>query len=147
MRRQEDIHVARKGKAPEEATQETPAITLTDLAGMVSTFAKDMSAGMTDMGERIAKLETAKPATGKATSKAKAEPKVAIPHTAALGSLKGVCSVSAQRIVEANYGRGEKAMGEYLAKLAEFQRSPEHPSTRMAYAQALAKHGWAKPSK
>lgn len=137
-----------KGKA-EEASQDAPEVTLASLAGMVSTFAGDVSAGMADMGERLAKLETAKPIAAKASGKAKAEkgPKVAIPHTAALGSLKGVCSVSAQRIVEAHYARGEKAMGEYLAKLAEFQRSPEHPSTRMAYAQALAKHGWAKAGK
>ncbi len=130
-----------------EAVEEAPAITTTDLASMIERFSEGVSTGMAEMGERIAKLETAKPAAGKATPKAKAEPKVALPHTAALGSLKGVCSVSAQRIVEANYARGEEAMGKYIAKLAEFQRSPEHPSTRMAYAQALAKHGWPKAGK
>ena len=138
--------MAKKGKN-QEATEEAPAITLTDLAGMVSNFAENVSGQMAEMGERLSKLETAKPATEGATARAKAEPKADIPHTEELGALKGVCSVSAQRIVEANYGRGETVMGEYLAKLAEFQRSPEHPSTRMAYAQALAKHGWPKPSK
>jgi hypothetical protein len=144
MRRQEDIHVAKSNKGKGE---EAPAITIADLAGMVTKFADTVGGEIAGIGERLAKLETAKPVAGKAAAKAEKGPKVAIPHTAALGSLKGVCSVSAQRIVEANYGRGEKAMGEYLAKLAEFQRSPEHPSTRMAYAQGLAKHGWAKAGK
>lgn len=65
--------------------------------------------------------------------------KRAIPHTPELGTLKGLCSPSAQATVERQFAKGTGAFVEYMAHLRE--TSPAFGKTpRTAYASALLEH-------
>lgn len=122
-----------KAQEPEAPAQEPEMPGLAKLEAMLGQIAT----GQEGINARLAKLEEAPAAPAKAAVKAKATPKITIPHTAELGTLKGICKPVAQAIVEANYRKGKAVMGEYCAKLADFQTNPEKPSPRYAYAKAL----------
>ena len=65
--------------------------------------------------------------------------KRAIPHTPELGTLKGLCSPSAQATVERQFAKGAGEFTEYMAHLRE--ASPAFGKTpRTAYASALEAH-------
>ena len=67
------------------------------------------------------------------------EVKRAIPHTPELGTLKGLCSPSAQATVERQFAKGTDSFVEYIQHLQE--ASPAFGKTpRTAYASALLAH-------
>ena len=110
---------------------------------------KALETGMAKLLEsQTALLELARGQSANAVAAKVAEPKVTeqaspvkrtIPHTPELGTLKGLCSPSAQATVERQFAKGATDFGEYMTHLRE--ASPAFGKTpRTAYALALLEH-------
>lgn len=127
-------------------SQEAPAITLESLAGMVTDFAGNVSKGMADMGERLAKLESqpAQAANAQAAVKAakvSASAQVDAIEDPALHALRGVCSMAQQQRAEGHFAKGKANLAGYISeKLEQYAKPNGVPSRAMAYSKALLVH-------